>query len=163
MTPEQRAAALAELGQPVEATGGPSPEWAALLTAGKAGGDTGASAICEAYSLGLRRGVERMSDELGVISIALDVAQAALHRIHDRPDMPPSIRTITEHALRNERWDDTVPPGGWVCAICGTPCESEPCPHHGHAVAPWCCDTCKTFLEAKCGDACSGRGGTGHG
>lgn len=88
-------------------------------------------------------------EALGVISIALDVAQAALHRIHDRPDMPPSIRTITEHALRNERWDDTIPPGGWVCAIDSRPSESEPCPQHGHTGAPWCCDTCKTFLEAN--------------
>ena len=30
-----------------------------------------------------------------------------------------------------ERWDDSVPPGGYVCAVCGTPVESEPCPVHG--------------------------------
>lgn len=90
-------------------------------------------------------------EALGVISIALDVAQAALHRIHDRPDMPASIRTITLHALRNERWESPL----WVCAICTwTSSESEPCPHHGHTGAPWCCDTCKTTWEAnKCGDA----------
>lgn len=29
-----------------------------------------------------------------------------------------------------ERWDSTIPPGGWVCATCGIPTESEPCPHH---------------------------------
>ena len=37
-------------------------------------------------------------------------------------------------------WDDSVPPGGRVCAvevgpgrICGMPVESEPCPQHGGA------------------------------
>jgi hypothetical protein len=27
-------------------------------------------------------------------------------------------------------WDDTLPPGGYVCAECGQPVESEPCPDH---------------------------------
>ena len=27
-------------------------------------------------------------------------------------------------------WDDLVAPGGFVCAVCGTPTESEPCPDH---------------------------------
>lgn len=31
-------------------------------------------------------------------------------------------------------WDGSVPPGGWVCAVCRTPVESEPCPAHGAAV-----------------------------
>lgn len=31
---------------------------------------------------------------------------------------------------RNERWDDRDAPGGWVCATCGVPVESEPCPQH---------------------------------
>lgn len=32
-------------------------------------------------------------------------------------------------------FDDTVPPGGWVCAVdgCGLPVESEPCGKHGGA------------------------------
>lgn len=118
------------------------------------------NAVCEdpetmrAAACDLLAEVEQLTEhsttlnELGTTFIALDVAQAALHRIHDRADMPPSIRTITEHALRAERWDDSVPPGGWVCAVCGLPCESEPCPDHGHTGAPWCCDTCKTSAEA---------------
>lgn len=86
-----------------------------------------------------------LADRLIVRAIdwtALDVAEAALKRIHDRADMPSSVRTITEHALRAERWDDTIEPGGWVCAICGLPAESEPCPEHGHTGDPWCCDKC---------------------
>lgn len=27
-------------------------------------------------------------------------------------------------------WDGTIPPGGYVCSICGTPVESEPCQQH---------------------------------
>lgn len=27
-------------------------------------------------------------------------------------------------------WDSSVPPGGYVCAGCGTPTETEPCPEH---------------------------------
>jgi hypothetical protein len=29
-----------------------------------------------------------------------------------------------------EVWDATLPPGGYVCATCGEPVESEPCPEH---------------------------------
>lgn len=29
-----------------------------------------------------------------------------------------------------DRWDVSVPPGGYVCSVCGTPVESEPCPDH---------------------------------
>lgn len=28
-------------------------------------------------------------------------------------------------------WDPALPPGGYVCNICGEPVESEPCPQHG--------------------------------
>lgn len=31
-------------------------------------------------------------------------------------------------------WDDSVPPGGFVCSVCRTPVESEPCALHGEAV-----------------------------
>ncbi len=27
-------------------------------------------------------------------------------------------------------WDDGLPPGGYVCAACGQPTESEPCEEH---------------------------------
>ena len=27
-------------------------------------------------------------------------------------------------------WDDGLPPGGYVCAACGQPTESEPCAEH---------------------------------
>lgn len=29
------------------------------------------------------------------------------------------------------RWCSAIPPGGFVCNLCGTPVESEPCPEHG--------------------------------
>lgn len=99
--------------------------------------------------------VERLAanNELEAACLALDIAQAALHRIHDRAGLEgnASLVTITEHALRNESWDDTVLPGRWVCVIDGTPVESEPCPYHGHTGAPWCCDTCRTaaVLDAE--------------
>lgn len=40
--------------------------------------------------------------------------------------------TIAAHRdeLLNRRWDDSLPPGGYVCATCGQPVESEPCPKH---------------------------------
>lgn len=31
----------------------------------------------------------------------------------------------------NAVWSDAVAPGGYVCAVCGMPVESEPCPEHG--------------------------------
>lgn len=34
------------------------------------------------------------------------------------------------HQASNTRWCDEIPPGGEVCATCGTPVESEPCPEH---------------------------------
>lgn len=33
----------------------------------------------------------------------------------------------------NEIWSDAVAPGGYVCAECGMPVESEPCAEHGGA------------------------------
>jgi hypothetical protein len=27
-------------------------------------------------------------------------------------------------------WDPAIPPGGYVCSVCGDPTESEPCPEH---------------------------------
>lgn len=29
-----------------------------------------------------------------------------------------------------EVWDNTTPPGGYVCSTCGTPTETEPCRIH---------------------------------
>lgn len=37
-------------------------------------------------------------------------------------------------ALLNQRWSDDIPPGGYVCATCGEPVESEPCPEHAPEV-----------------------------
>lgn len=47
---------------PVEATGSPDPEWLALLDRGRAGGEDGASAICDAYSRGIQVGLQRAAD-----------------------------------------------------------------------------------------------------
>jgi hypothetical protein len=27
-------------------------------------------------------------------------------------------------------WDASIPPGGQICSVCGTPTESEPCEKH---------------------------------
>ena len=37
----------------------------------------------------------------------------------------------TAHPDYEPTWDSTIPPGGFVCNLCGTPVESEPCPDHG--------------------------------
>lgn len=37
------------------------------------------------------------------------------------------------HATYTEVFDESVPPGGFVCSICGSPVESEPCPEHAPA------------------------------
>lgn len=42
-----------------EPTGSPDPEWLALLERGRGGGENGADAICEAYSRGIRVGLQR--------------------------------------------------------------------------------------------------------
>lgn len=85
---------------------------------------------------------DRALTELHVITVAWDVAVQALQRIHDRAAISgdSSLVTITEHALRAERWESPL----WVCALCEwTSSESEPCPQHGHTGAPWCCDACR--------------------
>lgn len=35
------------------------------------------------------------------------------------------------YRAENVEWSDALPPGGEVCADCGLPVESEPCPEHG--------------------------------
>ena len=46
-----------------------------------------------------------------------------------------TARYWRERAYRSEnvRWDSELPPGGEVCATCGQPVESEPCPDHSPA------------------------------
>lgn len=39
-------------------------------------------------------------------------------------------------------WDPSLPPGGYVCSICGEPVESEPCPQHGPEDITADCVTC---------------------
>lgn len=50
--------------EPVEVTGSPDPEWLALLERGRAGGEDGAGAICEAYSRGIQVGLQRAGEVL---------------------------------------------------------------------------------------------------
>lgn len=51
---------------PMVVSGAPDPEWLALLQRGRAGGEDGASAICDAYSRGIGVGLQRRySDQLG--------------------------------------------------------------------------------------------------
>nr|DAL14436.1 MAG TPA_asm: Rad50 zinc hook motif [Caudoviricetes sp.] len=42
-----------------------------------------------------------------------------------------SVADRTAHPDYEPAWDSTIPPGGFVCNLCGTPVESEPCPDHG--------------------------------
>lgn len=37
---------------------------------------------------------------------------------------------MTDPKAAPDVWDGTLPPGGYVCAACGQPTESEPCPDH---------------------------------
>jgi hypothetical protein len=57
-----------------------------------------------------------------------------------------------------EVWDGSVPPGGFVCSLCGWPTESEPCEHL--APTTGCCSACggygRTTYE-MCWD-CRGTG-----
>lgn len=50
-----------------------------------------------------------------------------------RPNCPPfDIATGKPAELpAAEVWDGSVPPGGFVCSVCRTPVESEPCELHG--------------------------------
>ncbi|WP_157115805.1 hypothetical protein, partial [Nocardia puris] len=43
-----------------------------------------------------------------------------------------SLREARERlaAFEGRVWSDLAPPGGWVCAVCGVPVESEPCSEH---------------------------------
>jgi hypothetical protein len=34
------------------------------------------------------------------------------------------------HSRAESIWDGSVPPGGFICAVCAIPTESEPCPDH---------------------------------
>lgn len=74
----------------------------------------------------------------------IDCYRRVLERIRDLADAidhgdaaTTSARTIAlkaERVLALEQWDGSVPPGGYVCAICRVPVESEPCPDHSKAV-----------------------------
>lgn len=82
--------------------------------------------LTQAATQGLNQAgdIERLRAELECKTKALQrVCQGANPGIE-------RIREIAEHALALEVWDASVPPGGWVCAICRTPVESEPCTEH---------------------------------
>ncbi|MEU3282112.1 hypothetical protein [Streptomyces antibioticus] len=61
-------------------------------------------------------------DRVDVVGLALDVLA-----ILDGP-----APGLSEY---REVWDGTVPPGGFVCSVCGEPVESEPC--FEHAPGTW--------------------------
>lgn len=71
-------------------------------------------------------------DHVDVVALALDVLA-----ILDGPAPTPARRVTAEEqplgadaTAYREVWDATIPPGGYVCAACGEPVESEPCPEH---------------------------------
>lgn len=86
----------------------------------------------------LRAEVDRQAAELTEIRAAGAYRVETLERIADRAraigQPATSIVTLTERGLALEAWDDSVPPGGMVCAVCGVPVESERCPQHGPKV-----------------------------
>lgn len=43
------------------------------------------------------------------------------------PD-PDPVADVVEDAA--DVWDGSIPPGGYVCFVCKTPTESEPCQEH---------------------------------
>lgn len=72
--------------------------------------------------------VEARREQLLAALAELDEEEAAegssspLVEVTDTPQPAPQV------------WDDSVPPGGFVCSVCRTPVESEPCPEHGEQV-----------------------------
>lgn len=46
----------------------------------------------------------------------------------------PLVEVVPQPKPAPEVWDGSVPPGGFVCSVCRTPVESEPCELHGEAV-----------------------------
>lgn len=62
-------------------------------------------------------------------------AEAELH--HDlvvmaHPETEAALYAMAASSVEpyREVWDSSLPPGGYVCAACGEPVESEPCPEH---------------------------------
>lgn len=58
-----------------------------------------------------------------------DVASAAL--MAHIAESAPLVEVTPDAVPAPQVWDDSVPPGGFVCSVCRTPVESEPCPEHG--------------------------------
>lgn len=89
-----------------------------------------------AVALGLRAPNHRERSLMEyAASQAVDEERASIAKELGRLDGPERL-AWTEgfirayHLTLGERWDDSVAPGGWVCATCGMPVESEPCAEH---------------------------------
>lgn len=57
-------------------------------------------------------------------SMSMAQAEALSRAIHEATTVlssPPDAPNV---------WDPAIPPGGYVCSVCGDPTESEPCPAH---------------------------------
>lgn len=60
-----------------------------------------------------------------------------------------------------EIWDDSLAPGGWVCAICRNPVESEPCPDHYPEIGDKRTHQWKRLFHPEDGTLC-GQSATHH-
>ena len=77
--------------------------------------------------------VEVLADVLSAM-VDGDEEEAEASIARWREATAPTQRPVWTNPDRpGERWDSSVPPGGWVCGTCGTPTESEPCPDHATA------------------------------
>jgi hypothetical protein len=85
------------------------------------------------------RDVPALLTEVERLTAELECKTGTLQRIHNRAasgwnDAPATIARTAQAALDLEVFDGSVPPGGWVCAICHTPVESEPCALHNPTI-----------------------------
>ena len=102
-------------------------------------GHTAPKCEAEAQLAAVEQDRDKLSDELAKATVENNCYRHALRHILSRVILAPlaleyslkSIETKARHALALEVLDLSVPPGGYVCAICRTPVESEPCPDHG--------------------------------
>lgn len=89
---------------------------------------------------------DKLSEALAEANTEIECYRKALRKIRTRADNSchgndktslgfAAIATGAEIALRVEVWDSSVPPGGYVCAVCRIPVESEPCAKHNPAAA----------------------------
>jgi hypothetical protein len=69
--------------------------------------------------------------DTGGFNMELNPFSLATLRVFLGSEHAAQLTRAVEAEELNTRWDDSCTPGGYVCATCGVPVESEPCPDHG--------------------------------